>query len=167
MSEQKTKSNAPWILGIVGLILTVVHTACAVICSAAIASGDEVFGGASKEAAQETMNKGMDVAMIGIGIMAGVWAHGSAVDRWWYCGGWRKCCPLLGWRNRGGYCLYVRWHFQHLQSQENQGLTRRCVLHANSPICILARHDIPILWDLCRRGSVGDWHLDNLQLQEV
>lgn len=74
-----------------------------------------------------------------------------------FLGGW--CC--------GGHRLYVLGHFQHLQSQENQGLTRRCVLHANSPICILARHDIPILWDLCRRGSVGDWHLDNLQLKEV
>jgi len=70
MSEQKTKSNAPWILGIVGLILTAVHTACAVICSAAISAGDEAFGGASKEAAQDTFNKGMDVAAIGIGIMA-------------------------------------------------------------------------------------------------
>ena len=70
MSEQKTKSNAPWILGIVGLILTVVHTACAVICSAAISAGDEAFGGASKEAAQDTFNQGMNVASIGIGIMA-------------------------------------------------------------------------------------------------
>ena len=57
MSEQKTKSNAPWILGIVGLILTVVHTACAVICSAAISAGDEAFGGAVKEAAQDTFNQ--------------------------------------------------------------------------------------------------------------
>ena len=65
----KTKSNAPWILGIVGIFLTAVHTACAVICTAAISSGDEVFGGASKEAAQDTFNKGMDVAAIGIVIM--------------------------------------------------------------------------------------------------
>lgn len=70
MSEQKTKSNAPWILGIVGFILTVVHTACAVICSAAISAGDEVFGGASKESAQDTFNQGMNVAAIGIGVMA-------------------------------------------------------------------------------------------------
>lgn len=70
MSEQKTKSNAPWILGIVGLILTAVHTACAVICSAAISAGDEVFAGASKTAAQDTFNTGMNVAAVGIGIMA-------------------------------------------------------------------------------------------------
>ena len=70
MSEQKTKSNAPWILGLVGLILTIVHTACAVIFSAAISAGDEVFNGASEAAAQETFNKGMIIASIGIGIMA-------------------------------------------------------------------------------------------------
>ena len=33
MSE-KTKSNAPWILGIVGIVLTIMHYACAVLCSA-------------------------------------------------------------------------------------------------------------------------------------
>jgi len=70
MAEAKVKSNAPWILGIVGLILTAVHTYCAILCTAAISAGDEAFGGASKEAAQDTFNRGMDVAAIGIGIMA-------------------------------------------------------------------------------------------------
>ena len=35
MSEPKVKSNAPWILGIIGVFLTVLHFACAVLCSAA------------------------------------------------------------------------------------------------------------------------------------
>ena len=70
MSEQKTKSNAPWILGIVGLVLTVVHTACAIICSAAISAGDTVFNDASDAEAQATFDNGMNVAAIGVGIMA-------------------------------------------------------------------------------------------------
>ena len=70
MSEPKVKSNAPWILGIIGLFLTIAHTACAVLCTAAISAGDETFGGASHEAAQETFNKGMSVASVGIAIMA-------------------------------------------------------------------------------------------------
>ena len=70
MSEQKTESHAPWILGIVGLILTAVHTACAVICTGFIAAGDQVFTGASEEAVQDTMDKGMGIAGVGIGIMA-------------------------------------------------------------------------------------------------
>ena len=71
MSEQniKTKSNAPWILGIVGIFLTILHYACAVVCSAAVASGDEVFGGADKASAQQTMDNGMFVANIGAGLM--------------------------------------------------------------------------------------------------
>ncbi len=35
MSEQ-VKSNAPWILGIVGISLTIFHYVCAVMCSAAL-----------------------------------------------------------------------------------------------------------------------------------
>lgn len=69
MSEQKVKSNAPWILGIIGVFLTIAHTACAVLCTAAISAGDQALGGASQEAAQDTFNKGMNVASIGIGIM--------------------------------------------------------------------------------------------------
>ena len=34
MSEQKTKSNAPWILGIVGLALAVPNSLCTLLCSA-------------------------------------------------------------------------------------------------------------------------------------
>ena len=69
MSEQKTKSNAPWILGIVGIFLTIVHYACAVVCSSAVASGDVVFGGADKASAQQTMDNGMFVANLGAGLM--------------------------------------------------------------------------------------------------
>ena len=69
MSEQRTKSNAPWILGIVGLILTVVHTACAVICTAAVATIDKNVG-ASEEVAQGDMNQGMTITLIGMAIMA-------------------------------------------------------------------------------------------------
>lgn len=42
MSEQKTKSNAPWILGIVGLFLTILHYACAVVCAAALSAHEAV-----------------------------------------------------------------------------------------------------------------------------
>ena len=69
MSEPKVKSNAPWILGIVGIFLTIVHWACAGVCSAAVASGDEVFGGADKASAQQTMDNGMFVANLGAGLM--------------------------------------------------------------------------------------------------
>lgn len=41
MSEQKVKSNAPWILGIVGIFLTILHYACAVLCSAAVGDATE------------------------------------------------------------------------------------------------------------------------------
>ena len=46
MSEQKTKSNAPWILGIVGIFLTILHYACAIVCSAGLAG----LGGAAGDA---------------------------------------------------------------------------------------------------------------------
>lgn len=36
MSEQKTKSNAPWILGIIGLFMTIMHYACAIVCAATL-----------------------------------------------------------------------------------------------------------------------------------
>ena len=35
MSEQKVKSNAPWILGIIGLALAVPNFVCSVMCSEA------------------------------------------------------------------------------------------------------------------------------------
>ena len=38
MSQQKEKSNAPWILGIIGLFLTILHFACAFLCSAGLAA---------------------------------------------------------------------------------------------------------------------------------
>lgn len=46
MSEQKTKSNAPWILGIIGIFLTILHYACAIACSAGLAG----LGGAAGDA---------------------------------------------------------------------------------------------------------------------
>lgn len=71
MSEvtTKPKSNAPWILGIVGVFLTILHYACAVVCSAALAAGDEVFNEVDKASAQQTMDNGMAVANFGAGLM--------------------------------------------------------------------------------------------------
>lgn len=46
MSEQKVKSNAPWILGIIGVFLTIAHYACAIACSAGLAG----LGGAAGDA---------------------------------------------------------------------------------------------------------------------
>ena len=72
MSEitTKPKSNAPWILGIVGIFLTILHYACAVVCTATIAAGDEVFNNADKATSQQTMDNGMAVANFGAGLMA-------------------------------------------------------------------------------------------------
>jgi len=38
MSEQKTKSNAPWILGVVGFCLSIPQIFCSILCAAADAS---------------------------------------------------------------------------------------------------------------------------------
>ena len=37
MSEQKTKSNAPWILGVVGFCLSIPQICCSILCAAASA----------------------------------------------------------------------------------------------------------------------------------
>ena len=57
MSEQKTKSNAPWILGIVGIFLTILHYACAIACSAGLAGlgGIDVGIGGAKAADNSLM----------------------------------------------------------------------------------------------------------------
>lgn len=41
MNQVKTKSNAPWILGILGLFPTILHLCCAVLCAAAAVVGTE------------------------------------------------------------------------------------------------------------------------------
>lgn len=47
MSEQKTKSNAPWILGLVGFGLSLPQVICSILCAGAAAG----IAGASSEAA--------------------------------------------------------------------------------------------------------------------
>lgn len=55
MSEQKTKSNAPWILGIVGFGLSIPQVICSILCAGAAAgiagAGSEATGASSSEAA--------------------------------------------------------------------------------------------------------------------
>ena len=46
MSEQKTKSNAPWILGLVGFGLSIPQVICSILCAGAAAG----VAGASAEA---------------------------------------------------------------------------------------------------------------------
>lgn len=41
MSKVKTKSNAPWILGILGVFPTILHLCCAILCAAATVVGTE------------------------------------------------------------------------------------------------------------------------------
>ncbi len=69
----KVKSNAPWILGIVGVFLTILHAACAYLCTAAagIAAGvdDIMKGGSGDKAAQDTVNSFGIVAIVGIILM--------------------------------------------------------------------------------------------------
>jgi len=66
----KTKSNAPWILGIVGIFLSITHYACASACSvvagAASGIGSEGFDNAQADA---TLADGMFVANLAAGIM--------------------------------------------------------------------------------------------------
>lgn len=47
MSEQKTKSNAPWILGLVGFALSIPQVICSILCAGAAAG----VAGASAEVA--------------------------------------------------------------------------------------------------------------------
>lgn len=49
--------------------MTIMHYACAVVCSAAVASADETFGGADKASAQQTMDNAMYVANVSAGLM--------------------------------------------------------------------------------------------------
>ena len=69
----KAKSNAPWILGIVGVFLTILHAACAYLCTAAagIAAGvdDIMKGGSGDKAAQDAMTSFGAVAVVGIILM--------------------------------------------------------------------------------------------------
>lgn len=67
MSEQKTKSNAPWILGIVGIFLTVLHYACAIACSAGLAGLGGVAG--DEEGGVEAANNSLAIGTIAAGIM--------------------------------------------------------------------------------------------------
>ena len=70
MSEQKTKSNAPWILGIIGIFLTVLHYACAVVCSAAVGAASGIHeSGFSNADADATFENGIFVANLSAGIM--------------------------------------------------------------------------------------------------
>ena len=59
MSEHKEKSNAPWILGIIGLPLIIMHYACAIVCSAGLAAGSGA----------ETADASMGVATTAAGVM--------------------------------------------------------------------------------------------------
>lgn len=68
MSEQKKKSNAPWILGIIGLFLTILHFACAFLCSAGLAVTEVVSK--DEQAGDKMMEAGMGVTYLVIGIMA-------------------------------------------------------------------------------------------------
>lgn len=66
MSEQKVqkvKSNAPWILGIIGVFLTVLHFACAVLCSAA--AGFVVEEGKNSEATAGEVGVALGDALLG------------------------------------------------------------------------------------------------------
>lgn len=47
MSEQRTKSNAPWILGIVGLGLSIPQVICSILCASAAADIAEPGGDAA------------------------------------------------------------------------------------------------------------------------
>lgn len=55
MSEQKTKSNAPWILGIVGFGLSIPQVICSILCAGAAAgiagAGSEAAGASTAEQA--------------------------------------------------------------------------------------------------------------------
>ncbi len=66
MSEQ-TKSNAPWILGIVGIVFTIIHMACAVLCTAAVGATKAVSGA-------------IDVDLSGIDRAADPEAYQAALD---------------------------------------------------------------------------------------
>ena len=67
MSQQKEKSNAPWILGIIGLFLTILHFACAFLCSAGLAVTKVATEG--EAAGDKMMEAGMGVTYLVIGIM--------------------------------------------------------------------------------------------------
>lgn len=67
MAEAKVKSNAPWILGIIGIFLTIAHYACAILCSAGLAA----LGDAAEDAegAQAAFNASMGLGTIAALIM--------------------------------------------------------------------------------------------------
>lgn len=51
MSEQKTKSNAPWILGLVGFALSMPQVICSILCAGAAASVAAEGGAGAENAA--------------------------------------------------------------------------------------------------------------------
>ena len=69
----KVKSNAPWILGIIGVFLTILHAACAILCTAAagFAAGldDIARGGSGDKAAEDAVTSFGAVAVVGIILM--------------------------------------------------------------------------------------------------
>ena len=66
MSEPKLKSNAPWILGIVGVFLTILHYACAVVCAATVGAAKTGFSdrytGSELMEANAAMEESMSIA---------------------------------------------------------------------------------------------------------
>ena len=63
----KVKSNAPWILGIIGIFLTIAHYACAIACSAGLAGLGGVAGDA--EGGTQAANNSLMFGTVAAGIM--------------------------------------------------------------------------------------------------
>ena len=78
MSETVTtvrvKSNAPWILGIVGVFLTILHGACAYACTVAKGAATVLGPNGSEDAAKQEMTSSLAVAGIAIAIMLACFA---------------------------------------------------------------------------------------------
>ena len=64
MSDQAVKSNAPWILGIVGFVMAIIHSACAVLCAAVGSAASDVAKKAAEdpELAKQLAESGTDVS---------------------------------------------------------------------------------------------------------
>ena len=58
MSEQKTKSNAPWILGIVGFGLSIPQVVCSILCATAAAQVAQESSQVSEKAASDAATLG-------------------------------------------------------------------------------------------------------------
>ncbi|MBE6381175.1 MAG: hypothetical protein E7047_09640 [Lentisphaerae bacterium] len=62
----KTKTNAPWILGIVGFACSIPHALCFLICAAAVSTAEFMATDGDTAAAQSTADAGAAMFYLGL-----------------------------------------------------------------------------------------------------